>query len=98
MLFGTPLALWVLASGRSAGLWRPRALAAMLLAPALGLTPYVYIALAAGRGDPGGRSTPGAWGATHTFDGFITHVLRKEYGTFRLYSGAARGGETRDNG
>jgi hypothetical protein len=80
----------VLASGRDAGLWRPLPLAAMFLAPLVGLAPYAYLPFAAGRGLDG-SSTPGAWGATHTLDGFMTHVLRKEYGTFRLYSGASRG-------
>ena len=36
VLFGTPLALWVLASGRDVGLWRPLSLAAMFLAPLVG--------------------------------------------------------------
>ena len=36
VLFGTPLALWVLASGRDVGLWRPLSLAAMFLAPLFG--------------------------------------------------------------
>ena len=105
VLFGTPLALWVLASGRDVGLWRPLPLAAMFIAPLVGLAPYAYLPYASGgsnaatadaddadRGGSGsGTSTPGAWGATHTLDGFMTHVLRKEYGTFRLYSGASRG-------
>ena len=90
VLFGTPLALWVLATGRDAGLWRPKSLAAMFIAPLAGLVPYAYIVYASGRGLDG-SSTPGAWGATHTLSGFVTHVLRKEYGTFRLYSGASRG-------
>jgi len=37
VLFGTPLALWVLGSGRHAGLWRPLPLLAMFTAPLLGL-------------------------------------------------------------
>ena len=56
--------------------------------------PYAYLPLAAGREQPGGYSTPGAWGATHTVSGIITHILRKEYGTFRLFSGADRQGLT----
>jgi hypothetical protein len=46
-----------------------------------GLMPYVYLPLA------GREAAFGAWGEVDTWDGFLTHFLRKEYGTFRLYSG-----------
>jgi hypothetical protein len=48
----------------------------------VGLLPYLYIVFAAL--DP----PLGSWGETATLDGFINHFMRKEYGTFQLYSGA----------
>ena len=44
----------------------------------LGLTPYIYLFWA------GSRGLAISWGDTGTWDGFITHILRQEYGTFRL--------------
>lgn len=48
---------------------------------ALGLLPYAYLPLASPKG------LPGSWGDTASMHGFLTHVLRREYGTFRLFSG-----------
>ena len=45
----------------------------------LGLTPYLYLPLSAHYSK--GRWT---WGDQRTFHGFVTHVLRQEYGTFNL--------------
>jgi hypothetical protein len=47
----------------------------------LGLTPYIYLVIASFRGPPGG------WGDMTTLEGLVTHMLRAEYGTFRLYPG-----------
>jgi hypothetical protein len=43
--------------------------------------PYAYLPLAAGRDPPFG------WGHTATAAGFLTHLLRREYGTFQLGAG-----------
>lgn len=48
----------------------------------LGLTPYVYLPLA-GWYNP----TGGSWGHPSTWSGFINHILRRDYGTFSVYSG-----------
>ncbi len=45
---------------------------------AIGLSPYLYLFWA------GSRWLAISWGETGTWEGFITHVLRQEYGTFRL--------------
>jgi hypothetical protein len=45
---------------------------------AAGALPYVYLPLAAA------RHPVVAWGETNTWSGFLTHVLRREYGTFQL--------------
>ena len=52
---------------------------------ALGLSPYLYLPLASR------PPSPGSWGDLTTMTGFLTHVLRREYGTFRL--GAIEGDE-----
>ncbi|RYH20366.1 DUF2723 domain-containing protein [archaeon] len=44
----------------------------------MGLSPYLYL-IYASRNIP-----PGSWGDTTTLQGFWKHVLRAEYGTFRL--------------
>jgi Protein of unknown function (DUF2723) len=72
-----PLAAWVLWVGRG-DLVRPRVLGLLVLALGAGLTPYLYLPLAAG------RHAPVTWGAANTWSGFWTHVLRREYGTFQL--------------
>jgi dolichyl-phosphate-mannose-protein mannosyltransferase len=46
----------------------------------LGLLPYLYLPLAAAAGPPA------SWGDPTTLSGFLTHLLRREYGTFRLAS------------
>ena len=55
---------------------RGAALAA--LAFAAGLLPYLYLPWAAA------AHPPLAWGDPTTWRGFLTHLLRREYGTFRL--------------
>jgi hypothetical protein len=72
-----PLAAWVLASGwRDLG--RPGVLVGLVVAFAAGLSPYAYLPLAAR------HHAVVSWGATDTWPGFLTHVLRREYGTFQL--------------
>ncbi|XP_041352364.1 transmembrane protein 260-like [Gigantopelta aegis] len=44
-----------------------------------GLTPYVYIPLSAHA-----NVARWTWGDQRTFPGFVTHLLREEYGTFQL--------------
>lgn len=48
----------------------------------LGLTPYAYLPMASP------RALHGSWGEVDSLRGFLVHVLRQEYGTFRLFSGA----------
>jgi dolichyl-phosphate-mannose-protein mannosyltransferase len=74
---GVPLAAWAIWRGRSDWV-RPRSAALLGLAFAAGLLPYVYLPIAAH------HASPVSWGAADTWSGFWTHVLRREYGTFRL--------------
>ena len=62
-------------------LLRPPAFASLVACGLLGLTPYIYLPLA------GHKAAFGAWGEVDTWEGFATHFLRREYGTFRLFSG-----------
>lgn len=81
---GPPLLCWLVwrAVPRRLDLRQASRLAAALAA---GLLPYLYLLLAA-------RRTPAIlWGDPATLHGFLTHVLRLEYGTFRL-AGPETGG------
>ena len=46
---------------------------------AAGLTPYLYLPLSAHA-----NVARWTWGDQRTLQGFITHLLREEYGTFQL--------------
>ena len=73
VLFVAPLAAIVLAhSLPTTGLeWFK-----LFLIGLLGLSPYAYLPFAVGK--------PGSWGNAATLDGFLTHIMRSEYGTFSL--------------
>jgi hypothetical protein len=84
-----PLGVWALwvggavgrAVGRAVGpadLLQPRVLAKLAACFLAGLLPYLYLPIA------GAGHSPVSWGATNTWHGFWTHVLRREYGTFQL--------------
>ncbi|KAJ1412181.1 hypothetical protein B484DRAFT_422918 [Ochromonadaceae sp. CCMP2298] len=68
----------------------PHSLPALLLTSAagflVGFSSYLYLPLAAL------NPTPGSWGDMRDLAGFLKHVLRSEYGTFRL--GIIEGSET----
>jgi len=50
-----------------------------------GLMPYALMHWSASRGN---LAQLGSWGDQRTISGLIKHFLRREYGTFRLYSGS----------
>eukprot|EP00960_Hanusia_phi_P062906 765298-Hanusia_phi.AAC.9 len=56
----------------------------LLAAFLAGLSPYLLMFLSSTKG------AVGSWGDQTTLTGFLTHLLRREYGTFRLYSGDDR--------
>ena len=63
------------------GLWQVKVILLCLSSFAIGLLPYLLII-------PLGRVRHlSAWGDVSTWDGFFTHVLRREYGTFQLAVG-----------
>ncbi len=59
----------------------PPMVAKMVAAGLLGLSPYLFQPWSAS------RAPIGSWGDQRTLAGFLKHLLRQEYGTFRLYSG-----------
>ena len=86
VLLVLPVGLFVAVSLRRVLLRQPRELAVWLAAFALGLSPYLVLAVLSQRyGDE-----LYSWGDTTTWRGLVTHVLRKEYGTFDLISGFER--------
>jgi Protein of unknown function (DUF2723) len=72
-----PLAAWVLWRGRK-DLLRSGPLVGLGTAFALGLLPYLYLPIATR------HHAVVSWGAADTWQGFLTHLLRREYGTFQL--------------
>jgi hypothetical protein len=67
-----PCALWVLYTLFRLGLLTPWVCLQLGLCGLVGLTPYLYLPLAAARAPMDG------WGSQLTVDGFLTHFLRKE--------------------
>lgn len=66
-------------------LWRHPKSRAVLGGLALGFAPLLLLPLWSG------VDTPFSWGDLRTVDGVLTHLLRREYGTFQLASGEHTG-------
>ncbi len=74
---GIPMGLWILIQHKNYFL-QPVNFLKLFLISVAGLTPYVYLHISS-------LQTPLiAWGDITTWDGFLKHFLRKEYGTFKL--------------
>ena len=86
VLFGIPFGLWLFSTG-PASLGRPAGIARLAGLFGLGLLPYAYLPLA------GARLPLISWGDFSSFDGFLDHFLRRDYGTFQLAAGTARHGQ-----
>jgi hypothetical protein len=78
VFFCVPYAMWALVLGRRT-LLAPRALLCLARSGLLGLSPYLYCVV---QGGP--DAAWGSWGAQRSVGGLLTHMLRREYGTFRL--------------
>jgi hypothetical protein len=85
LLFLAPVVAW---AGWSATKKSPINLliAAALIAAggAIGLLPYGLLPFFARHSAPGAM----VWGRTDTLSGFVDHILRRDYGTFRLATGS----------
>lgn len=77
VLIGVPLTFAVLWRGKTF-LLRPKTLLSLFALFAAGLLPYAYLPWAAA------RHALISWGQADTLQGFMWHVLRKDFGTFRL--------------
>jgi dolichyl-phosphate-mannose-protein mannosyltransferase len=77
LFYGTPLMLWILVAGRRE-LWTIRRLLAIAGCFLAGLLPYAYLPLA------DAYKPAVSWGNASTVKGFLTHVMRSEYGTLQL--------------
>lgn len=83
VLYEIPLILWMLTLLYEDILQQPLILIKLGVLFVLGLVPYVYMPISDML-----NPRPGAWGHVTTFQGFLHHFLRRDYGTFQLFSGA----------
>ena len=87
ILAAAPIAIWAICIAAARRLLTVGLLLRSFLALVAGLTPYIYLPLAASSPDraPGSAPIP-RWGgsAASTAGGFMHHVLRRDYGTFSL--------------
>lgn len=82
ILYEVPLILWMLFLLRKRLYYQPKLLLSLSIAFIIGFMAYLYMPLAA-------IISPkaGSWGDVTSLTGFIHHFLRKDYGTFQLFSG-----------
>lgn len=87
ILYVAPLVLWMLILLRHKLLAPGGYIPFIKLAVAflVGLLPYIYMPLSANL-LPENKSM--SWGHVATMEGFLHHFLRRDYGTFQLFSGA----------
>ena len=83
ILFEVPCVAWMLFLLRNVIYQDKRIFILLSIAFIMGLLPYGYLPLAAIY-----KPQAGGWGHVSTFNGFLHHFLRKDYGTFQLFSGA----------
>ncbi len=82
ILFEAPLILWMIFLLRHKLMASYALFGKISLAFIIGVIPYAYLPIAA-------TISPkaGSWGHVTTIQGFLHHFLRKDYGTFQLFSG-----------
>lgn len=83
VLFEAPLILWMLFLLRTHILKHPAVFVNLSACFIIGLLPYAYLPIAATI-----APKQGSWGHVSTLQGFLHHILRRDYGTFQLFSGA----------
>ncbi|CAL8290852.1 unnamed protein product [Gadus morhua 'NCC'] len=79
VLFVVPTALWVLVQLHSDGGLSLRLLVTLGVCFITGLVPYVYLPISSSL-----NTARWSWGDQTDLSGFLTHLLRREYGTFSL--------------
>jgi hypothetical protein len=80
VLFEIPIIIWVLWT-RKKTLWPEKELFLLVSSFLLGLLPYLYMPLTMKY-----KPEQGSWGDVTTLSGFIHHLRRADYGTFKLFS------------
>lgn len=86
-----PFSMWLLWFGRRE-LFERRRFLQLLACFAAGLLPYLYLPIAAA------RYPAISWGDASTVQGFLTHLLRREYGTLQLGTSEVGAGSQLGNG
>jgi hypothetical protein len=84
ILYAIPLVFWILFLIRRRLYYQPILLLYIALAFLVGISPYAYLPISAHY-----KEVAGSWGDVKSLQGFLHHVLGKDYGTFQLFSGAA---------
>lgn len=84
VLYEAPLVLWILTLHREQIRAQPSRLLHYAILFILGIALYGYLPISANIVD-----SPGGWGDVKSVNGIIHHILRRDYGTFQLYSGRA---------
>ena len=84
ILYIVPLVLWILFVCRKVIYHHPFTLVKLSGSALLGLSLYLYLPIAAIYNE-----IPGSWGHVSDFSGLLQHILRRDYGTFQLFSGAS---------
>lgn len=84
LLYEGPLVLWILFTLRYKIQADIMVFVKLSIAFIIGFSPYLYLPIAASI-----SPKAGSWGHVTSWSGFLHHFLRKDYGTFQLFSGAA---------
>ncbi|CAL8272712.1 unnamed protein product [Merluccius merluccius] len=79
VLYVVPIALWVLYELDNLGQLNLRVLGTLGVCFTAGFLPYVYLPISSYH-----NTARWSWGDQTTLSGFLTHLLRTEYGTFSL--------------
>jgi len=86
ILFEIPLISWILVQEHQSGRVDLAKLREWSILFLLGLSLYLYLPISASF-----NRQPGSWGDPASFGGFVHHVRRGDYGTFRLFSKPKQG-------
>ena len=77
IFYGIPLTIWILSIG-GGNLWKWRYILVLTTLFVIGFLPYLYFPYA------GSFQNMSSWGDFSTWEGFLHHFLRKDFGTFSL--------------
>ena len=84
VLYEAPLVLWMLIMHKTTIIARPSLLGIYACLFLCGIALYAYLPISSAIVD-----SSGGWGDVSSISGLVHHILRRDYGTFQLYSGKA---------